>query len=156
MEIPQIPKPPETILQNVQVPVKYNQEFLTQRLQEARETLDRIESCLSAPLGYDDQGNAIVWDSIDELLSNWDLDFSLLDGTFMQNETGQSSTLHEKAPQTLTGHPALIIEIEMSHGRDVNAYANAHADIDADIDDDEEEEEEEEEAQGHGGIILMH
>ncbi|MCJ1261158.1 hypothetical protein MMC22_001022 [Lobaria immixta] len=129
-------------LQNVQVPVDLNQGFCAQYLQDAREALNRLESSLNAPFGYDDQGNAIVWEPINEFQPDWDFNLGGLNGLIMQNETGvQSSTLHHEAPQTLARNPALIIEVDMSEDSDANTPANAHThdDGDANVDADEEE-----------------
>lgn len=128
--------------QNVQVPVDLNQGFLAQYLQDAREALNRLESSLNTPFGYDDQGNAIVWEPINEFLPDWDFNLGCLNGAIMQNETGvQSSTLHHEAPQTLAGNPALIIEVDMSEDSDANTPANpdTHDNGDANVDADEEE-----------------
>lgn len=151
---------PGNTLHNDQPPLNFIPGTWLQYLQEAREALDRMESSFNAPLGYDEQGNAIGWDPINDPLPDWNPIYGIMpNDPIMPNATGLTDgTLHHDAPQTLTGNSALVIEVILSEHPDANApHANGHAHDDEDADGDTDgDPEDEEDGEGQAGVNLNH
>lgn len=150
---------PGNTLHNDQLPLNFIPGTWVQYLQEAREALDRMESSLNAPFGYDEQGNAIVWDPLNDPPPDWDFIYgNMPNEPIMPNATGLSDgTPHHDAPQTRAGNSELVIEVILSEHADANApLANGHAHDDEDADGDTDKNAEEEDGGGQGGVNLNH
>lgn len=135
---------PRNILHSVQQPLSPNWMILRYRIQKVYKALRKLALSLNPPFEIDDQGCPIAWDPINVPLPDFDpneplpdvhLNFDdMLDGTFVQNQTGHDSTLYHEAPQTSDGNPSLVIEINMFDEPVGNGYAHNNEDADTDVD----------------------
>ncbi|MCJ1467669.1 hypothetical protein MMC07_006294 [Pseudocyphellaria aurata] len=139
-----------------------NQGTWAQHLHKAREALRRMESCLYAPFGFDEDGNAIVWDPMHDPLPSFSplpsfdplLPWNTHAEGFLHETTTATEPAHEPTQQSLPGNPALIIEVEMVEALPGDEPGDEDADAEFEVEEDEQEEDDGE--GGQGGVHLNH
>lgn len=146
-------------------------------LHQARDALNRMESALNAPFGYDSQGNLMLFDPFADppLPEGWNLnlgDFEPAPPVAVEQQRQQQhnetmghgyingSPMHQNHKEWQTpaarSDPIIelpevveVVEVDMSDDQDLDSDVYDEEDDDEDDDNDEDDEEDDEEDEGH-------